>query len=292
MLIRCESCGKLFDFDKAEGLCPACGHFHTQPPVAAAPNAESEPQRTESTGRVVGTGRESASAGRSPQRILALVLLAIWVLILVGGFGLHLLQKQRWKSSGKLSDVEVQTVSAQDVVLHNQHYSFGPYQKMTTRTAGLPEGYVLVQVQVDRKEAIEWVREREDTCYLQVESANGLSYYAPLESYAIERVYPDLSANYMDAYDLSSIEPGVGYMYFAVPADFTSAAMYLEEATRIKYESPRHVKNLWVCPLEEDTAPPAPAPTEDGSSSTDASSADSLPDELAALADLEVDLDV
>ena len=43
MLIRCESCGKMFDYDKQDGQCPACGAFAARPAAQAAPEAAPAP---------------------------------------------------------------------------------------------------------------------------------------------------------------------------------------------------------------------------------------------------------
>lgn len=291
MLIRCENCGKLFDFDNCGGLCPDCGHFHSAPPVTHSFDAQPNFQASAPSGRVVGSAK-SPSDERPPQRILAIILAVLWGVLLLGGFGLYSMKKNRWEKSGKLADLQVQTVSAQNITLHGQKYAFGPYQKMTSHSAGLPEGHVLVRVQIDRKEPDEWVREREDSCFLQVDSPRGTTFFAPLDSYSIERVYPELMDTFMDTYSLHSTEAAVGYMYFAVPSDFTSLSIYLEEATRMKYKSPRKVVSLLHCSLEQaDFEPEAQASSDKGTQAANSAPANSLPDNLSSLTDVEVNLD-
>ncbi len=260
MLIRCESCDKLFDFDKFDGVCPACGHYHSHPPVITPTPSQ------ESKGGVSGTARASSSdsAKTNRQRSRTLAVLVLWLLILVSGMVLRNIMMQRWRSSGMLGDVVTETVSADDVVLNRQHYTFGPYQKMSDRTAGLPDGYVLVRVYMDRKEADEWISGRDDSCCLQVETPSGYAYYSPLSSYHLERIYTDLCDDCMEIYDLQRTEADTGYMYFAVPADATSLSMYLEEATRLRYEDPRELTRILICPLEE-----APLDSEDALSEED-----------------------
>ena len=54
MLIRCESCGKMFDYDKQDGQCPACGAFAARPAAQAAPEAAPAPDFGPETGGLGG----------------------------------------------------------------------------------------------------------------------------------------------------------------------------------------------------------------------------------------------
>ena len=227
MLIRCESCGKMFDYDKQDGQCPACGAFAARPTAQAAP---AEPPvagfgtETGGLGGVQGTLRRPSAVRTAARRGGSL----LWLRVVLAGLGLAffalsgLMQPPRADNTRQPAAVTAQ--AGQAVTAAGREMTFSQPQRLTGRTAGLPEGWQLYRVRVSAPELEDWNSRAEAAVSLYA----GGGYWQMLEDYELERLWPELAAESVASYDLSGWDAVDGWLYLAGPAD-EAAVLCLED---------------------------------------------------------------
>lgn len=227
MLIRCESCGKMFDYDKQDGQCPACGAFAARPAAQAAPAAEPVPgfaPETGGLGGVRGTLHRPASARTAARRGSGL----LWLRVVLAGLGILFFALSGLLQPPKADNTRLpDTMTAQAdqaVAVAGREMTFTQPQRLTGRTAGLPEGWQLYRVRVSSPELADWNSRAEVAVSLYA----GGGYWQMVEDYELERLWPELAEESVASHDLTSWDALDGWLYLAGPAD-GDAALCLED---------------------------------------------------------------
>ena len=236
MLIRCDNCHELFDYQECKGVCPACEH-RQEPPVSFSPTGPAA----------------AAAAAKSHGHKLPLLLLILWAAILLAFFVGRQIGEARWKRSGKL-DGEVPTtqVQAKEFSFRGRSASAGPCEKLGSGyTTSLEEGHQLVRVSFSIEKPMDFEPGLSDTLFLQVFGPEGTAYYAPARSYDVEHIYPELTEKLLDDYCLHTYEEVDGDLYFVIPKDATDPVLYIELARTPEFHNtPRTVEQALICPLK------------------------------------------
>ena len=186
------------------GAAPAAGPAYAAPPAAAR-------QKPVHTGVLPG--------------ILCAVL-AILLLVELAAFPLA----ARAAKAAKKAQGFVQaagTAQAQQ----NEAFPLGPLKRQVTvgaaervsGLAGTPAGAGVVRVWCEAKKQKDYAS-WEAAVYLQI----GDTYYAPIDEYRMESVYPELAAEVLDVYELSGTAMAEGWIYFAVPEGAKDATLWLQ----------------------------------------------------------------
>lgn len=227
MLIRCETCGKMFDYDKQDGQCPACGAFSSRPAAAPAP----APRPVPAAGGLRGVGARPAAPRPAPARPRPAPRAGgslLWLRVLLaalGVAGLVAAAALRPAARPEPVAVPVQTLAAgETVTLAGREVALSQPQILTGRTAGLPQGWQLYRVRVTAPEQADWDPDAEAAVSLR--AAGG--YWEMLEDFQLERLWPELEAEALASYDLAGWEALEGWLYLAGPAD-AGAALCLED---------------------------------------------------------------
>lgn len=227
MLIRCESCGKMFDYDKQDGQCPACGAFAARPAAQAAPEAAPAPDfgpETGGLGGVRGTLRRPSAVRTAARRGSSL----LWLRVALAGLGLvffalsGLMQPPQADNTHLPDTIAAQ--AGQAVTAAGREMTFAQPQRLTGRTAGLPEGWQLYRVRVSAPELDDW----NSRAGVAVSLYAGGGYWQMLEDYELERLWPELAEESVASYDLSGWDALDSWLYLAGPADET-AVLCLED---------------------------------------------------------------
>lgn len=232
MLMRCEGCGRMFDYNKADGVCPGCGRFCARPgpdgPDAGAADGWAEPGSAEAAFAADGWPQPGPAAQNSPRAaawpVLFCLLAALWLGSMAGGF--LLLRHRQAALPGRaafVSPVADEVSGAfrcrgREITITGAEIMGGEYR------AGLPENGCLVRVGL-RLDETAW-QDNADLFYLQ----SGGCFYQAADVYALEQVYPALARAALDDYQLQAPEAAEGWLYFALPAPPEAAALYLEQA--------------------------------------------------------------
>ncbi len=222
MLIRCESCGKLFDYDKQDGQCPGCGAFAARPAEPAAAPQPAVSARP-AAGGVRGTLRRPAFAkpGSQAGSLLLRVMLVLLGLLFFTLSGM-LRPTEAAPVTRPASGVPVQ--AGETVTLAQRPMTFSQPQRLTGRTAGLPEGWQLYRVRVNAPELTDWNSHVE----VMVSLYAGGGYWEALADYDLESLWPDLAEQALSLYDLTGWDALDGWLYLAGPAD-EGATLCLED---------------------------------------------------------------
>lgn len=247
MLMRCEGCGRVFDYEKQDGICPGCGRFCTQPgPGGRNAGAESGPAANGWAGQ---SGAEAGSEqparsnpGAAAWPVLFCLLAALWLAAMGGGFLLLRHRQATLPERAAFASPAADETSGgflqggRRVEITGAELLSGDYR------AGLPEGGCLVRVGLRFGET-GWRSGCGDLIYLQ----SGDCFYRAADSYSLGQVYPELAKNALEEDTLQYTEAGEGWLYFALPAPPQNAALYLEEA--VGYGEERRVSGAAFCPL-------------------------------------------
>lgn len=251
MLMRCENCGRMFDYERTDGVCPGCGQFCQPPRPAAAPGApenlwpepgeeDTEPRQ----GREVpfdAAARPRAAGAGSGWRTAFFALVLLWACVMAGGFALMQHRQSTLPERAAFLSPVADTVSGafrrhgREITVTGAEVLGSEYR------AGLPEGGCLVRVGLRLDETV-W-HSNSDEFYLQ----SGGCFYEAASSYYLEQVYPALAQNALSEGLLQDTAAQEGWLYFALPGPPQDAALYLEQADG--YGSDRRVRGAAVCPL-------------------------------------------
>lgn len=219
MLIRCESCGKMFDYDRQDGQCPACGAFAARPAATAAPAAAP----AGNAGGVRGVLRRPA-AQAGPRRNGFLWLRVLLVALGLLFFTLSGVLGRSEPAPEPLPVSESTARAGEPVTMAGRAMTFSQPQRLTGRTAGLPTGWQLYRVRVSAPELEDWDSHVEAAVSL----CAGGGYWEALEGYTLEQLWPDLGEQALSLYDLTDWEALDGWLYLAGPAD-EAASLCLED---------------------------------------------------------------
>lgn len=255
MLIRCESCGKMFDYDKQDGQCPACGAFAARPESAPAPAPaapESQPPRGirglgEAGGRPVSRPAPRPAARRPAAGGSLLWLRVLLAALGVGFFAAAALLGLSGPEAGPLPACATAT-AGQPVELAGREVVFSQAQVLAGRTAGLPQGWQLYRVRVSAAEWEDWDPDAEAAVSLWA----GGGYWGMLEDYDLEQIWPELAGEALASYDLAGWDALEGWLYLAGPAD-PAAALCLEDQ-RLDEDYDPHTRAVTMLELDWEEA--------------------------------------
>ncbi len=231
MLIRCNSCQKLFDYQQCKGVCPGCGQQQNAPVPAASPSSHT-----------------SQSSHMIPK-----VLLALWAAILVVALVGRQVSLHRWKNSGMLEgEVPASQLQAEEFSLRGRAGEIGSCERMGAQyTTGLETGHQLVRVKLVIQEPLDFDSGLSDAVFLQTTGPDGPQYYAPANRYDLERIYPQLSGDILNDFCLTSYGEVDGYLYFVIPQDAKEPVLYLELAHgHSRSQDERILEKVLLCPLK------------------------------------------
>lgn len=239
MLMRCEGCGRMFDYEKADGVCPGCGRFCQNPDRSASsvPADAAVPADTAAAGP---DGGAQSGPRATVWPALFLLLTLLWAGVMAGGFLLlHRQQAALPERAAFLSPVADEVSGG--FRRRGRGIAVTGAELLNDCRAGLPEGGCLVRVGL-RLDETTW-QDNSDLFYLQ----SGGCFYQAADRYALEQIYPALARTALDEYELQSPEAAEGWLYFALPAPPDAAALYLEQA--VGYGEDRRVSGAAACPL-------------------------------------------
>lgn len=239
MLMRCEGCGRMFDYEKQDGVCPGCGRFCTAPRADAS--AQGGPDGA-------GAGQTAGAAGPAAFFLLAL----LWLCVMAGGFLLLRRQQNTLPERAAFASPVADEVSGGFLQGGRRVEITGAELLGTDYRAGLAEGSCLVRVGLRFGER-GWRSGCGDLLYLQ----SGGCFYRAANGYTLGQVYPELAKTALEEDELQYTEAAEGWLYFVLPAPPENAALYLEQAEG--YGEERRVSGAAYCPLAF-----VPADTEGG----------------------------
>ena len=239
MLMRCESCGKMFDYEKTDGVCPGCGQF-CQPPLRADGAEPILPgPGTEEQGLATDTAPPRAAGSGWRAAFFALVLL--WACVMAGGFALMRHRQAALPERAAFASPVADEVDGA-FRRHGRVIAVTGAEVMGSEyRAGLPEEGCLVRVGL-RLDETTW-QSNSDEFYLQ----SGGCFYQATSTYYLQQVYPALAKDALDGSPLQSYQAQEGWLYFVLPGPPRDAALYLEQAEG--YGSDRRVTGAATCPL-------------------------------------------
>ena len=233
MLIRCENCGKPFDYDKNEGVCPACARYQSQP-GAAVPQVRG----AGGASTLKNAYQRPAGAAARPQAplkkrgngkqnlVLTGVLALLLVVLLAAGAAARLPQP-----AAPVFEAPVQRLAG---ALPARFELAGAECRVTGAqtlgagyTTGVQPGYELIRVGFERGAGFEWEGSWDDSVYLAV---NG-GYVEPVDGYELERLYPELAEAALSSYDVDAYGGAEGYFYFLVPQGTREVDICFEQAS-------------------------------------------------------------
>ena len=257
MLIRCEQCGKLFDYMKNDGICPECGRYHSIPEGAEpeAPELLSEEEYIQGEGGV--SGRPAAQLRNQSRRRLTFSLLVLWALILAVGFAWFHVRQAKRQNEGWYTVTVEPTVVDSVFFFRDQQVEVSPVQRMGREyQGGVPAGHQLIRIPMTPIER-HYSEDPSDRVYLRVEIGGRTEYLDPVYNFELAELYPDLDHGLISDELLCYSEDGQGWLYFSVPDGFDSLTLYLEQARQEEYEEPRQIEAVYLCPLTmaEETIP-------------------------------------
>lgn len=242
MLMRCEGCGRMFDYEKNDGVCPGCGRFCQNPDLSDSSGADG-PGGTSGSGPAAAAGADAA-VQTGPNAVvwpvLFLLLALLWAGAMAGGFWLLRRQQASLPARAAFASPVADEVSG-GFRCRGRAIAVTGAELLRDCRAGLPEGGCLVRVGL-RLDETAW-QENADCFYLQ----SGGCFYQASDSWALEQIYPALARTALDEYELQSPEAAEGWLYFALPEPPADAALYLEQA--VGYGGERRVSGAAVCPL-------------------------------------------
>ena len=204
MLMRCEGCGRMFDYEKQNGICPGCGRFCALPGPAGDtawpgragaleqngagvhPNADGRP------GQAVNTAH---SARRGPAAFLALALL--WLCVMAGGFALLRRQQATLPERAAFASPVADEVSGGFLQGGREVSITGAEVLGSGYRAGLAEESCLVRVGLRFGER-GWRSGCGDLLYLQ----SGGCFYRAADRYSLGQLYPALAKNALEEDEL------------------------------------------------------------------------------------------
>ncbi len=256
MFIRCDSCGKLFNYEKNDGVCPHCAAFNSPPAPggepeqasvsyeAAEPQPFSEEAEEEETFFSPQPSVSASPAADKPRSrksrrgcgcVLA-VLLALVIAVIGVQIWQRVTRKDRWTE--QMQQTEAPSVQAFEA---GQTVQIGPYTACAAGAAvialpegseQLPEGEMAVGIQMDfavddeYPDSDPWYHSLIPAPYVMLEDGRCRtmmdtwllsSYSSPLYSQCVE----------VDA--LYYGDEGSGMVYFVVPAGTDTVTLCLEQ---------------------------------------------------------------
>lgn len=259
MLMRCKNCGKMFHYEKADGVCPGCGQFCRAPRMTAAPGApearrleEEADEREAQRDLETSSGSAMLLPGPSPGltvrlsarklwRMAFFALVLLWACVMAGGFALMGHRQSTFPERAAFLSPVADEVNGsfrrhgREILVTGAEIMGSDYR------AGLPQDGCLVRVGLRLDETV-WYG-NSDEFYLQ----SGGCYYKAADTYYLGQVYPDLAKNALDSSLLQYTEAQEGWLYFVLPGPPRDTALYLEQADG--YGSDRRVSGAAVCPL-------------------------------------------
>jgi len=257
MFMRCDSCGKLFNYEKNDGVCPHCSAFNSPPdargdePAQASVSYESaEPQPFSEEAEEEETlfsPQPSVSPSLSVEKQgsrkgcrgcgCAFVVLLVLVLAVIGvEVWKQFTQKDRW--TGQMNQPEppsLQTFQA------GQTVEIGSYTACAADTAvivlpegseQLPEGEMAVGIQMDfavddeYPESDSWYHSPIPAPYVMLEDGRCRKM---MDTWLLSSYSPDLYSQCVDVDGLFYGDQGSGMVYFVVPADTSTVTLCLEQ---------------------------------------------------------------
>lgn len=241
MKILCTGCGQRFDDLLCGGICPYCGRYND--PAAQPENAQEgpsgpawqppEPEETPAGAAPVGGPAYMAppAARQKPARtgLLPGILCAVLAILLLVELAAFPLAARAAKAAKKAQGF-VQTAGTAQAQ-QNEAFPLGPLKRQVivgraervSGLAGTAAGAEVVRVWCEAKKQKDYAG-WEAAVYLQI----GDTYYAPIDEYRMESVYPELAAEMLDVYELSGTAMAEGWIYFAVPEGTEDATLWLQ----------------------------------------------------------------
>lgn len=237
MLMRCEGCGRMFDYEKQDGVCPGCGRF------CAAPRAdESAQDGPDGAGAAQTAGAAPRQAGTAAGPAAFLLLALLWLCVMAGGFLLLRRQQNTLPERAAFASPVADEVSGGFLQGGRRVEITGAELLGTDYRAGLAEGSCLVRVGLRFGER-GWRSGCGDLVYLQ----SGGCFYRAANGYTLGQVYPELAKTALEEDELQYTDAAEGWLYFVLPAPPENAALYLEQAEG--YGEERRVSGAAYCPL-------------------------------------------
>lgn len=271
MFIRCDSCGKLFNYEKNDGICPHCSAFNSPPDTNGGEAArtytspadrEPEPQFFESTEEDIFSEESdpvpsfspspasvspspAASSGRGQRRgcRCGCFLILVPVLLIVVLLGVEILQQmqrdEKWLEWIRQPEApQVVSCSPDEPVqtsLYTVSVSGDAVVAMEAGNEALPEGEKLIGIEIQVSVTDEY--------------PDFTDWYGPIvptpyllledgrcraavDSWTLSSELPDLYAGCIDVRDLYYGDEAGGIVYFVVPADTQTITLCLEQRSQ------------------------------------------------------------
>lgn len=237
MKILCTGCGQRFDELLCGGICPYCGRYNdpaAQPAEKGAAGPAWQPPEPEEPGAGAGpiykggamppARPRPAHPNAVPGALCALLALVLAAELLAFPLAARAARAAK-NSKGFVSAADTQLVQP------GEAFPFGPLGRQVTvgdaqrveGLAGAAAGTQVVRVWCETKKQKDYSNWQAEA-YLQV----GDVYYAPVDEYRMEAVYPELAAQMLDPYELSSTSMAEGWIYFAVPESAGQGTLWLQ----------------------------------------------------------------
>lgn len=257
MFIRCDSCGKLFNYEKNDGVCPHCAAFNSPPdahsnkpaqasvsyesdePLPFSEEAEEEETFFSPQPSVSASLPEEKPASRKGCRgcgCFFVVLLVLFVAVIGVLVWQRVTQKDRW--TGQMSQPEPPSLLNFQA---GETVQIGSYTACAADTAvivlpegsaQLPEGEMAVGIQMDftvndeYPESGNWYHSPIPAPYVMLEDGRCRKM---MDTWMLSSYFPELYSQCVDVDGLFYGDEGSGMVYFVVPADTGTVALCLEQ---------------------------------------------------------------
>lgn len=225
MNVLCKNCGRRFDPEQTNGVCPYCGRYSQNETAQAEPAVDPKIEQQEPRTKVIVMEKNQTSANRigwTVVKVLAIILVLVAVGFPIAVFG----RKTQLKNqTGIEAAPETMVEPGSPMIVGPMERKVVPGEaQILTGVRGLNPDTELARVFFRLEKQSRWESRWHATCYLEADG----TYYSPANMYELERFYPELAKDTLDGYAFGSGNLAEGWFYFVVPKGVRDAVFWVQ----------------------------------------------------------------